>query len=122
MRDSTGLPCPDCGTELHDVRETRKRGGTIYRRRECFNGHKFSTVEIVAPGTGGLDVATFALDRVIASEQARVEALRSANPDDLYCGLMVLEDIELLKQAREFVAAAGQPEGIEEPATESSND
>lgn len=42
------MKCPECDTTLHDVVDSRKRGNEIYRRRECFNGHRFSTLETVA--------------------------------------------------------------------------
>ena len=41
------MKCPECGTKLHEVNDSRKRGNEIYRRRECFNGHRFSTLETV---------------------------------------------------------------------------
>jgi len=42
------MKCPVCGTKLHDVVDSRKRDDSIRRRRECFNGHRFSTLETVA--------------------------------------------------------------------------
>ena len=41
------MKCPECGCPMHDVVETRKRGDQIYRRRECYNKHRFSTLETV---------------------------------------------------------------------------
>lgn len=41
------MKCPTCGTKLHEVVDTRKRGEQNYRRRECFNGHRFSTLETI---------------------------------------------------------------------------
>ena len=42
------MKCPECGTPHHEVNDSRKRGNEIRRRRECFNGHRFSTIETVA--------------------------------------------------------------------------
>lgn len=40
------MKCPRCGAESN-VKETRSfEYGTASRRRECFNGHRFTTVEI----------------------------------------------------------------------------
>lgn len=40
------MKCPRCGADS-SVKETRPfEHGTGYRRRECFNGHRFTTVEI----------------------------------------------------------------------------
>ena len=41
------LRCPECGA-VADTKETRKTQGAIRRRRECFNGHRFTTYEIHA--------------------------------------------------------------------------
>lgn len=45
---SEKLKCPECG-KWTDVIETRKLNGhnAIYRRRECGNGHRFVTHEII---------------------------------------------------------------------------
>ena len=39
--------CPECGTKVFDVLETRARktDGVIVRRKECGNGHRFTTEE-----------------------------------------------------------------------------
>lgn len=40
------MKCPRCGADS-TVKETRSwENETMYRRRECFNGHRFTTVEI----------------------------------------------------------------------------
>lgn len=41
------MKCPTCDTKLHEVIATRKRNDQNYRRRECFNGHRFSTLETI---------------------------------------------------------------------------
>lgn len=108
--EAHGVLCPECGTSVHEVKETRKRDGLLHRRRECMNKHRFNTFELAVREHGDLALAAYALDRLIASEQARVDADRAAHPDDTYRGLMQLEDIELLKEARAFVGLAGLPE------------
>jgi transcriptional regulator NrdR family protein len=41
------VKCPECGTRVFDVLETRtrKKDGTIVRRKECGNNHRFTTEE-----------------------------------------------------------------------------
>jgi transcriptional regulator NrdR family protein len=41
------VKCPECGTRVFDVLETRtrKKDGVIVRRKECGNGHRFTTEE-----------------------------------------------------------------------------
>jgi transcriptional regulator NrdR family protein len=41
------VKCPECGTRVFDVLETRirKRDEVIVRRKECGNGHRFTTEE-----------------------------------------------------------------------------
>ena len=41
--------CPICRTKFHEVKESRKVAGLVARRRRCFNGHSFKTVEQVLP-------------------------------------------------------------------------
>ena len=43
------MKCPICGvwTVVHEARESKVFG--YRRRRECANGHKFSTQEVVIP-------------------------------------------------------------------------
>lgn len=41
------MMCPECGAWLHKVLETRQHPDEmIVRRRECANGHRFSTWEV----------------------------------------------------------------------------
>lgn len=44
----TGFNCPECGAWT-DVIETRAYDNHIKRRRECGNGHRFTTQEIHTP-------------------------------------------------------------------------
>lgn len=39
--------CPQCGTKFSSVKETRTRKQGLVRLRECFNGHRFRTVEVL---------------------------------------------------------------------------
>jgi transcriptional regulator NrdR family protein len=41
------VKCPECGTKVFDVLETRvrKRDDVIVRRKECGNAHRFTTEE-----------------------------------------------------------------------------
>ena len=43
-------PCPQCPEQLVSVIETSGRAdGTVRRRRECPNGHRATTWEVLAP-------------------------------------------------------------------------
>lgn len=45
---SPGLECTVCGSTQHEVLESKPRFGYIHRRRQCINGHRFSTWELEA--------------------------------------------------------------------------
>jgi transcriptional regulator NrdR family protein len=47
MHRRKSMRCPECETKVFEVLETRtrKRDGTIVRRKECGNGHRFTTQE-----------------------------------------------------------------------------
>ena len=49
-----GIPCPFCGTYSHSVVNSRPDKDSIMRRRECKNGHRWTTYEAVM---GGIDKA-----------------------------------------------------------------
>lgn len=40
-------PHPGCDSLLSDVYDSRPKGGTIFRKRRCINGHAFVTQEVV---------------------------------------------------------------------------
>lgn len=42
------MKCPECGkpAEVLETRRSKKHGG-MRRRYECFNGHRFTTMETV---------------------------------------------------------------------------
>lgn len=46
--NSIGIQCPICSTVFTDVIDSIKGDNNISRRRKCKNGHRFTTVEIVA--------------------------------------------------------------------------
>ena len=47
------MQCPHCGHGKHKVIDTRERGETIRRRRQCLDcEQRFTTYEHVAPGIG----------------------------------------------------------------------
>ena len=39
------MRCPECKTKFMSVLETRRKPDEVIRVKECFNGHKFKTVE-----------------------------------------------------------------------------
>jgi transcriptional regulator NrdR family protein len=62
-----GMKCPICGAAT-DVKETRtKENNMVYRKRICFNDHKFTTKEIPVP------------QDLIDEEMQAVKAKRLAN-------------------------------------------
>jgi transcriptional regulator NrdR family protein len=45
------MQCPECGTKLSSVLESRHTKAGYTRHRLCYNGHKFRTAEIIIPFT-----------------------------------------------------------------------
>lgn len=42
-----GMVCPKCGSDQLTVVDTRRKEGTVWRRRGCIScGNRFNTVEI----------------------------------------------------------------------------
>ena len=42
-----GMVCPKCGSDQLTVVDTRRKNGTVWRRRGCIScGNRFNTVEI----------------------------------------------------------------------------
>lgn len=46
-KGSLALPCPECGSNQSRVTDSRANETGIRRRRQCINGHRFSTQEIL---------------------------------------------------------------------------
>jgi hypothetical protein len=47
-----GISCPECHIAFTRVIDSRAKGHQIRRRRECYNGHRFTTYErVVGPIT-----------------------------------------------------------------------
>jgi transcriptional regulator NrdR family protein len=73
----TGLACPSCG--IRDSRVIQTRGGAdhVRRRRECRNGHRFSTRETVVESrppritSDVRDTISARLDEVFPTEHNR---------------------------------------------------
>lgn len=62
------MNCPECGAWT-TVRETRLTVMRYRRRRECGNGHKFTTEEVVVPQ-----------DQLDAELEERLKAFREKSP------------------------------------------
>lgn len=43
------MKCPRCSAESHVLETTTGKHGTVARRCECEQGHRFTTVEAVQP-------------------------------------------------------------------------
>lgn len=41
------MNCPECGAKTFVVDSRPRASGARYRRYECFNGHRFTTLERV---------------------------------------------------------------------------
>jgi transcriptional regulator NrdR family protein len=65
------MKCPYCNAPT-DVKETRMKDDHVYRRRVCFNNHKFATHERPAPA----DARRIA--QMVAFYKARPEAVSEA--------------------------------------------
>jgi hypothetical protein len=63
------MKCPRCGA-ASDVLETRPGEHlTTKRRRECFNGHRFLTLEVLPPATNRRDLAAAAQAAMAAARR-----------------------------------------------------
>jgi hypothetical protein len=72
-----GLCCPQCGTNLNEVVETRRGLDSTLRTRRCFNGHKFKTCEGVLPE----DTRTQVADAEILLLLAQARKLPHLHPE-----------------------------------------
>lgn len=45
MTYGTAVPCPVCQSVKGRVVDKRNRSDSIFRRRQCENGHRFNTIE-----------------------------------------------------------------------------
>jgi len=68
------MKCPVCNAPS-DVKETRTRDDHIYRRRLCFNEHKFTTEERVKR------INTRGVDAMVALHKARPKAVPKKGED-----------------------------------------
>lgn len=80
MIQPSPFPCPKCGakTRVYDIRQPKKVAEN-WRRRECQNGHKFTTREILEADCKTqktLDGAKTMLDRTIL----KLQSLRASMP------------------------------------------
>jgi len=73
------MNCPECGV-WSVILETRSSTTRYRRRRECGNGHKFTTEEIVVPQE---QIKTERTDRFSAVREKRVESVRAGRPKDI---------------------------------------
>ena len=71
-----GIPCPECGSTDHQVKDTRPMSGYIRRRRKCECGHRFTTLEKLhnSPGLATIekDLVSEALDEAAAVVRERL--------------------------------------------------
>jgi len=73
------MNCPECGA-WSVILETRSSTARYRRRRECANGHKFTTEEItVSPET----IKQEGRDRFNAVREKRVESVRAGRPKNI---------------------------------------
>ena len=73
------MNCPECGA-WSVILETRSSTTRYRRRRECGNGHKFTTEEItVSPET----IKQEGRDRFNAIRKKRVESVRAGRPKNI---------------------------------------
>lgn len=93
------MKCPTCGTGVTivtDSREGNKFNGTVRRRRECKNGHKFTTYEISAEilATSGILKLSDANKMQAAVREMMSIAIKTKSIIDLLEGT----DIETLRE------------------------
>jgi len=70
------MNCPECGA-WSVILETRSSTARYRRRRECGNGHKFTTEEIVVSQE---QIKTERSDRFSVVREKRVESVRAGRP------------------------------------------
>jgi len=70
------MNCPECGA-WSVILETRSSTARYRRRRECANGHKFTTEEIVVSQE---QIKTERSDRFSVVREKRVESIRTGRP------------------------------------------
>lgn len=111
------MKCPICKAES-SILETR--GAGMRRRRECYNGHRFTTVETVVQLRPG-----YTKDR---REEHRSEAKALAETETMLLRRLLVsaQERERLLQAAEepteSTAMLGQAAALERPGIAGSND
>ena len=70
------MNCPECGA-WSVILETRSSTARYRRRRECGNGHKFTTEEVVVSQK---QIKTERSDRFSVVREKRVESVRAGRP------------------------------------------
>lgn len=75
MANPLGIPCPECGSSSGKVVDSRPRDGGTRRRRICDNGHRFSTVEVVARPDTIITIRTMK-DGFVAIGQDGIDAIK----------------------------------------------
>ena len=73
------MNCPECGA-WSVILETRSSTARYRRRRECANGHKFTTEEIVVSQE---QIKTERSDRFSVVREKRVESVRAGRPKNI---------------------------------------
>ena len=73
------MNCPECGA-WSVILETRSSTARYRRRRECGNGHKFTTEEIVVSQE---QIKTERSDRFSVVREKRVESVRAGRPKNI---------------------------------------
>ena len=72
------MKCPTCGAPT-EVKETRIRRDHVFRRRICFNEHKFTTEERLRKLVKSTDAGGTA--QVVAFHEARPQAVSKSKKD-----------------------------------------
>jgi transcriptional regulator NrdR family protein len=73
------MNCPECGA-WSVILETRSSTARYRRRRECANGHKFTTEEIVVSQE---QIKTERSDRFSVVREKRVESVRAGRSKNI---------------------------------------
>lgn len=53
--DPLDIGCPHCAETDGDIVDSRSKGKLVWRRRQCVNGHRWTTYEVNVNGKNALE-------------------------------------------------------------------
>lgn len=65
------MKCPTCHQDFTKILETRDYGNRVRRRRECPLGHRFKTIEKLAPPPETQTRVNYLISNILAQRKAK---------------------------------------------------